>query len=167
MTDAELGSRAQGPASTPCELLVRYEVDPHDERRLSHLRTACAVVASLGAVAILLGDVPIPVFMAAALALLISLAWLAQARKARQRAAAPARYSLAIHRRGFWLDEGKVPLFVPFAEVSGIAVDEERLDIVVTRHHAEAIRLEPRYPGVAIHELMATLRNAWDQVRDR
>jgi hypothetical protein len=149
------------------ELLVRYEVDPGAERGLSRLRTASAVVASLGAVAILLGRVPIPVFLAALLALLVSVFWLAQAQKAKARARTPASHFLAIHRAGLWLGEGREPTFLPFDSVTNIEVDEERLDIVLTRRDAPPFRLEPRYPGVAIHALMDTLRNAWSRWRDR
>jgi hypothetical protein len=152
--------------SEPGALLVRYQVDPRDELWLARLRLACIALAIPGAGLVLLGEVPIPVFMAALLALLISLVWHRQAKKALLRSKAPDRFYLAIHEHGFWLSEGEAPQFVPFSDVRDIAIDEEHLDIVVSRDQ-DTIRIEPRYPGVAIHALMDRLRSAWLVTRDR
>jgi hypothetical protein len=44
--------------------------------------------------------------------------------------------------------------------VQDVQVDEERLDVVVCRKYAAPVSIEPRYPGVEIHALMHTLRDA-------
>jgi hypothetical protein len=148
-------------------LLVRYEVDPAAERSLAVLRSVAAVVVIAAAALVVAGRrVPIPVFLAALLGLLIGPLWLVQARRARARAHEPERHFLAVHARGLWLCEGKEPRWIPFHELTGVIIDEERLDILLVRPDGEPIRLEPRYPGVAIGDLMATLRNAWLAGRD-
>ncbi len=64
------------------------------------------------------------------------------------------------------MGEGRSVTWIPWCEVCDIDVDEERLDIVLTRSSGERLRLEPRYPGIAIHDLMHTLRNAWRETPD-
>jgi hypothetical protein len=148
-------------------LLVRYEVDPAAERGLALLRTVAALAVIAAAALVVAGRrVPIPVFLAALLGLLMGPLWLVQARRARARAHEPERHFLAVHARGLWLCEGKEPTWIDFRDLSGVIVDEERLDILLVRRDGEPIRLEPRYPGVAIGDLMATLRNAWLAGRD-
>lgn len=153
-------------ADEPGPLLVRYDIDPRAELGLARLRTITAILALLGALAMLLGRVPVPVFIAALVAFLASAAWLSQARKARGRALNKAQFYLAVHARGIVLAEGAEPAWLPFRDISAIDIDEDRLDIVVERTTGAPVRLEPRYPGVAIHDLMHTLRNAWLAARD-
>ena len=45
-------------------------------------------------------------------------------------------------------------------DVVEIEVDEERLDVLVRLHAGPPLRIEPRYPGVEIHELVRTLNDA-------
>lgn len=148
-------------------LLVRYEVDPAAERGLALVRTLAALAVIAAAALVVAGRrVPIPVFLAALLALLVGPLWLVQARRARARAQAPERHYLAVHERGLWLCEGGAPAWISFRELTGVICDEERLDILLLRGTAQPIRVEPRYPGVAIGDLMDTLRNAWLAGRD-
>jgi hypothetical protein len=151
----------------PGPLLVRYEVDPAAERGLALLRTVAGLAVIIAAALVVAGRrVPIPVFLSALLALIMGPVWLIQARRARARAHEPERHFLAVHARGLWLCEGKEPRFIPFRELTGVIIDEERLDILLVRRDGDPIRLEPRYPGVAIGDLMDTLRNAWLAGRD-
>ncbi len=147
-------------------LLSRYEVDPARERSLARLRTSAAVLAGLGAVAMLLSRLPFVMLLLAVLALLVSAGWLAQARGLRRRARAPEEHFLALHQRGFELGLGASRTWVPFTTVTDIDVDDERLDIVVAREGQAGLRLESRYPGVEIYALMHTLRKAWHDQND-
>jgi hypothetical protein len=112
-------------------------------------------------VLLLLADVPIAVFMAAVLGLLMALVWFGQGRTAQRVAKSVERYHLSVYRDGFLLSEGEHVQRVRFSDVREIALDEERLDIVVTMASKEPLRVEPRYPGVEIHALVHTLRHAW------
>jgi hypothetical protein len=146
-------------------LSVRFAVTADDQRSVARVRLVSAGVSGAGAVLLLLADVPIAVFLAALLALLMSLVWFGQGRTAGRLARNVERYHLSIYRDGFLLSEGNQLHCVRFADVREISVDEERLDIVVTRAANEPLRVEPRYPGVEIHALVHTLRHAWVQAQ--
>jgi hypothetical protein len=146
-------------------LAVRFAVSADDQRSVARVRLVSAGVSAVGAVLLLLADVPIAVFLAAVLALLMTLVWFAQARTAERVARNVERYHLSVYRDGFLLSEGNKLHCVRFSDVREIAVDEERLDIVVTRAAKEPLRIEPRYPGVEIHALVHTLRHAWSEAR--
>jgi len=141
-------------------VVARFEESASDLRALSRVRTVAALLALLGACAMLLGKLPLPLFLVAVLAILLSAAWLAQARRVRKRAALPAPAALVVYAEGMLLAESERETFVPFREVARIEVDEERLDIVLTRHDGSLLRVEPRYAGVDIHELVRTLDEA-------
>jgi uncharacterized iron-regulated membrane protein len=140
--------------------LARFEASPSDQRALAHLRTACAILAALGAITMMLGTMSVPVLMIALLGLLISVAWLAQARRLRRSAAAPEPGSLTVYGAGYALREHDRNDWVAWSDVEKIEVDEERLDIVVTKRDACRVRIEPRYAGVDLYELVHTLDNA-------
>jgi hypothetical protein len=146
-------------------LAVRFAVSADDQRSVARVRLVSAGVSAVGAVLLLLSDLPIAVFLAALLALMMSLVWFGQARTAQRLAQSVERYHLSVYRDGFLLSEGKDVQCVRFRDVREIAVDEERLDIVVTRTEKEPLRIEPRYPGVEIHALVDTLLHAWREAQ--
>jgi hypothetical protein len=147
--------------------LARFEAERAAELSLARLRMTCAALAAVSSIAVLLGKVPVAVFLVGALGLALSLAWLVQARRSAQRARDPQANYLAVHAKGLlWSEPPRPPIWVAWSEVSGLEVDEERLDIVVSRKAAAPLHIEPRYPGVEIHELVRTLRNAWQSSGD-
>lgn len=143
-------------------LLARFATDARDQRALALVRAVSALLASLGAVAMLLAKLPFVAFLLALLALGISLVWLRVARRAAARARRREPEVLAVHALGFALDEGEHTQWVPWSNVERVAVDEDRLDIVVQRRAGERLRIEPRYPGVDLYELVRTLDDARD-----
>jgi len=146
------------PAHGP--LLVRFEVSASEQRALSRVRMTSAVVAFLGACTMLLGKLPVPVFLLALLGLTLSVAWFAQARRMSRAARAAHRDALAVHAAGLHIDEAGRNLWCSWADVSEVSIDEERLDVVLSLRDAPPLRIEPRYPGVDIHELVRTLDDA-------
>lgn len=149
MSDPELGP-----------LLQRLEVSRADQRSLALVRGGAALVCALCASWLLLSRVSLPVYLIGLLGLLISFAWLAQARRAARAGAAPQAHHLSIHRDGLLLAEAGRLTRLRFAEMVDIEVDEERLDIAVRLRDGRCVHIEPRYPGVEIHELMRRLREA-------
>ncbi len=148
-------------------LLVRFEARRSEELSLARVRMTSAVLAGAASVAVLLGKVPVAVFLVGALGLAVSLAWFVQARRSAQRARGPQATFLAVHANGLgWSDPPKPPLWVAWSSVSELEVDEERLDIRVLLKAASPLHIEPRYQGVESHELVRTLRNAWLRPRD-
>ena len=141
-------------------LLQRFEVSRSDQRSVAIVRGVAAVLCAVCALWVLLSRVPVAVFLAGLLGLVMSIAWLAQARRAARTAASAETHHLSVHRDGLVVAEQTKLTHVRFAEVCDIAVDEERLDIVVTLNDRHCIRIEPRYPGVEIHDLVRTLREA-------
>jgi hypothetical protein len=144
-------------------LRQRLQVAPTDQRWLALVRGGSAALAALGSLALLAADVPVPVFLAALLGLLMSLLWIGQARRALRVARTVETHHLSIYRDGFVVAEGQRVTRVPFEQVRELAVDEERLDILVKLSTGESLRLEPRYPGLEIHDLVRTLHEAREQ----
>ena len=140
--------------------LARFEASPSDQRALAYLRAVCAVLAGVGAVVVLLGRVSVPVFLIALLGLLISLAWLGQARRLRRAAAHSVPTALVVYRAGFLLMDARRNDWLAFSDVERFEVDEERVDVLVTKRDASTLRIEPQYTGVDIYELVHTLDNA-------
>jgi len=143
-------------------LIERFETRREAELSFSRLRLTSAVVAAGASLAVLLARVPVAVFLVGALGLAVSLAWTIQALRSAQRAKNPGATYLAVHTRGLeWADAPKAPIWVAWDAVSGLEVDEERLDVLVSFKAASPLHIEPRYPGVEIHELVRRMRNAW------
>jgi hypothetical protein len=143
-------------------LLVRFSAERGAEMAHARLRMVSAAVSALASICVLLGKVPVVVFLVALLGLILSLAWFAQARKSARRARDPGATYLALHARGLlWSQPPRAPIWVAWDEVSELEVDEERLDVRVSRKAAPPLHIEPCYPGVEIHELVHRLRNAW------
>lgn len=148
-------------------LLERFEVDPATEHAVSRLRLVAAVLAGLGAIAMLLSTLPFTMLLIAVLALLVSAGWIAKSRSIEKRARTPEEHYLAVHARGLLLREGASLTWVPWERITHIDVDDERLDIVLEQGDQAPLRLEPRYPGVEIYALMHRLRNAWRATNDQ
>ena len=142
-------------------ILARFEVSAGDQRALAYLRGICGLLALGGAGAMLLGRLSVTLFMVALLAVLLSLAWLAQARRLSQAARAAVRPALTVHTLGLRLEEPNRNEWLAWTDVTRIEVDEERLDVIVTRRDETTLRLEPRYQGVDLHQLVRTLTEAW------
>lgn len=159
------------PAATPelkGALLARFEVDPHDERVVARVRAVAGLVTATASVLVLLGDLPVPVFLVGVLGLFVSVVWLRKAvvwlrnaRRTAHRAPQANLHFLEVYEDGLLLSEGEHRVAVLWTQVEQVEVDEERLDVVVTRRDAPPLRIEPRYAGVEIHQLVRTLRNAW------
>ncbi|MFT3922513.1 MAG: hypothetical protein QM778_08265 [Myxococcales bacterium] len=148
-------------------MLARFEAEREAELSFARLRRTSAIVLAVGSLAVLLGRVPVAVFLVGALGLALSLAWLVQARRSARRARDPGATYLAVHAHGLeWADGFKAPIWVAWNTVSELDVDEEHLDVRVSLKGASPLHIEPRYPGVEIHELVRTLRNAWQRSDD-
>jgi hypothetical protein len=141
-------------------MVARYTVDRTDMRIFALVRATVAVLALAASGLLLISRVPVVIFGVALVGLLVPLVWLRQAKTARLRAASPEAHCLELYAGGLVLREGPRATALDYREISGFAVDEERLDIVVKRTHGPDFHIEPRYAGVAIHELMDRLSSA-------
>jgi hypothetical protein len=142
-------------------LRERFTVDATDMRIFAWARALIALLALGSAGLVLASSVPVVIFGVALVGVLVSVMWLRQARVAYARARAPAEHSLTLYEGGLVLSEGARRTALPWHEVRAVDLDEERLDIVLKRNNGDTLRIEPRYAGVAIHELMRRLSAAW------
>lgn len=147
-------------------VLARFEVSAREQRVFAWVRGISALLALAGACALLLGELPLPVFAIALLALLIAAAWLGQAVRARRASSHSQQDALIVHADGLSLDELTRRAWVPWRNVERVEVDEERLEVVVIRRGAPALRIEPRYPGVDLYQLVRTLDDARQSAHD-
>jgi hypothetical protein len=142
-------------------VVERFEVDPTDMRIFAWARGLLGLFALFSACILLASRLPVVIFGVAVVGVLIALMWLRQARVAHARARAPEEHSLTVHERGLVLREGTRVCSLAFRDVTAVEIDEERLDIVLKRNTGDTLRIEPRYAGVAIDELMRRLSEAW------
>ncbi|MFM2421305.1 MAG: hypothetical protein RL385_6028 [Pseudomonadota bacterium] len=155
---------ADGCTTTPPPgfgaLVTRYTVDRTDMRIFAAVRAALAVFAMGASGLLLMSRVPVVIFGVALVGVLVPLVWLRQAKTARLRAASPEAHCIELFEGGLIVREGPCATPLNYHEISSFSVDEERLDIIVKRTQGPDFRIEPRYAGVAIHELMDRLSSA-------
>jgi hypothetical protein len=161
---AEPGETAE-PEPDRGALLAEFRGDPHEQLVLARVRTVAGAVALVASAAALLGSLPVPALLVALLGLVMSLVWLRQARRIGRDARNEAPPSLRVHALGLLLTEGERTHWAAWSNVVSIGVDEERLDIVLQRSSGAPLRVEPRYPGVDLYELVRTLDDAWSSAR--
>lgn len=160
MREPDPSSAPNAQAEELGALLWKLEVAPGDQRFLAWVRGSCALMAAACAILVLLAKVPVPVFLAAVLGLLMALVWLRQAARAARSARAPEAHYLAAYQHGLVVREAQKVTRVLFVDVRAIEQDDDVLDIVLQLRNGTRLRIEPRYPGLAIHELVAKLQEA-------
>lgn len=135
--------------------LARFEASPRDLITFAVVRAISGLAVLTGSVLMLLGRLPIALFLVALLGLAMSAVWLRQARKLwrESRTARPA--ALVVYRGGFEVDGS----FTPFDHVEVFEVDLERVDVKVTLRNGETRRIEPQYQGVDLDTLVRTLQD--------
>ncbi|HEY6879679.1 MAG TPA: hypothetical protein VI299_16745 [Polyangiales bacterium] len=141
--------------------LARFTASPRDLTMFALVRGISGVAALLGSLLMLLGRLPIPLFLVALLGLAMSAAWLRQARKLWRQARTAKPAALVVYRSGYEVDRA----FTPFDHVAAFEVDLERVDVKVTMTDGETRRIEPQYQGVDLDELVRTLQDALTATR--
>ncbi len=94
-------------------------------------------------------------------AALCSVGWAASYARASRTIRAAGTHFIAWDARGLTLAVGKDQHQVPWNEITGIVVDEERLVVVIERTSGPGHRIEPRYGGLGVYALGERLRTAW------
>lgn len=99
----------------------------------------------------------------ALLALLVALAWIGGYVRSRRRTApklllrlTPEAVEVVLADR---IDRA------PWADVRGVAVDEDRLVVRIERHAGEALVLDPLWRGLGVYDLERAIRAAWEASR--
>jgi hypothetical protein len=132
---------------------VRFELDDRAERGAAALRAVGAVV-TIGA-GVWLFALP---YMTPRLFALAGFAfgglWLVRAvRMLRNVQRKPATHYLELRPNALILCEGGAEQIVRWEEITQVAIDEDRLLVVVERSNSAALLLEPQYRGVGLRPL--------------
>jgi hypothetical protein len=136
---------------------MRFELDARADRETRALRSAAAIVVL--AAGVWLFTLPFLVPRAFALAGFVFAAlWLRRAFK--QGARQPARHYLELGRDALVLCDGAGEQIVPWPAVESVAIDEDRLVVIVARRDAPPLAIEPHFRGVALHALAEHIQQA-------
>jgi hypothetical protein len=144
----------------PC---IRFELDDRAERGATALRVGAALVTMLAGAWLLLLPYSVPRVFAVA-GLCFAALWLVRAARARRMAKLPAgagpRDYLELRPDALCMRNHGTEQVIPWGEVVSVAIDEDRLMVVVERKNASAIMLEPQYRGTALHPLAEAVHDA-------
>lgn len=138
---------------------VVLHTDRRLERQLGAFRLGAGICAMLGS--LWLHWVAPGVLSWALLLTSLAFALLWGARFFRQQAAAGGSRpspELTLDATGIRLSAPQGPQQVPWAQISDIWIDEDRLQVLVGRHGTEPLRLEPCYEGLNLYTLLSLLR---------
>ena len=142
------------------EQTVRLALDAVAERANDRLRLVAAAIAALAGVWLLALPYAVPRMLAIA-ALVFASLWTARSLRRRADAADPAEHYLELSPAALSLRAGSLIDRVPWPEVAGVAVDEDRLLLRVVRRHGPPLEIEPRYRGLGLHALYDAVAAAW------
>jgi len=143
---------------------MRFELDARADRETRVLRSAAAVVVL--AAGVWLFTLPFVVPRAFAVAGFVFAAlWLRGA--AKQRARLPARHYLELGRDALELCDGGDAQVVPWPAIESVAIDEDRLVVIVARRDAPPLAIEPQFRGVPLHALAEHIQEALQASRQR
>jgi len=144
----------------PC---IRFELDDRAERGATVLRVGAALVTMLAGAWLLLLPYSVPRFFAVA-GFCFAALWLVRAARARRKAKLPAgaepRDYLELRPEALCMSNHGTEQVIPWGEVVSVAIDEDRLMVVVERKNASAIMLEPQYRGTALRPLAEAVHDA-------
>jgi hypothetical protein len=146
------------------ETLLRFELDARADRETRVLRAAAGVVVLIAGV--WLFTLPFLVPRAFALAgFVFAVFWLRNA--AKQRARGAARHYLELGRDALVLCDGGAEQIAPWSAVESVAIDEDRLVVIVERRNAPVLAIEPHYRGVSLNGLAEHIQQALMAARQR
>lgn len=138
----------------------RFELDADAERAVGWLRlVGAALVVAMGTVLVADGAGPVGWVLVVS-AWLVALGWTVAFLRSRRRAQDADAHYLELGPESLRMARGGEPLEVPWRDVRGIEVDEERLVVWVRRGAGPPVKIEPVWRGVGLHELADHLEDA-------
>jgi hypothetical protein len=143
---------------------VRFELDARAQREVAGLRFALGLVLLVAGVWLFALPYLLPRLFAAAGFVFAGL-WLLRGLRAQH--VAVDQYVLELGPDALSLREAGVERSVAWRDVESIAIDEDRLVLIVTRNDAPPLEIEPHYRGVGLHELGDTVQRALMAARAR
>ncbi len=146
------------------EQTVRLELDTQSERGAALLRTAAALLVAVSATWLLALPYAVPRAVAV-VGLVFAILWIARSLRTTARAGDPAEHYLELTDSALCLREGPVSERVPWLDIAGLALDEDRLLLRVVRRQGPPLEIEPRYRGLGLHALYEAVAAAWERAR--
>ncbi|MCA9602038.1 MAG: hypothetical protein R3A78_01480 [Polyangiales bacterium] len=145
----------------------RLALDRHAELGPAALRTVGAVAVTAGSAWLAVAVGSSLAWVVAGIGFLASLAWVGMARVARRRVASASAFALTLDPGGLTLAEPGKELQVRWTDVEDIAINEERLTVVVTHDGGHLLAIEPRFGGLGTHALHDRLLRARTEATTR
>jgi hypothetical protein len=121
------------------------------------LRSAAAIVVLAAGVWLFTLPFVVPRVFAVA-GFVFAAFWLRGA--AKQRARPPARHYLELGHDALVLCDGGDAQTVPWPAIESVAIDEDRLVVIVARRDAPPLAIEPHFRGVPLHALAQHIQQA-------
>ena len=141
---------------------ARFELDVGAQRGVARLRAGAALLALFASAWLFRLPELVPRLFALAGVAFGGL-WLA--RIARAPARSPQAHFLEIGPRALTLAQGGPPQLVSWPDVESVAIDQDRLLVVISRRNAPALELSPDYRGVTLDGLAQRIQDALQAAR--
>jgi hypothetical protein len=91
--------------------------------------------------------------------------WLLRAARARSTQRRPAEHYLEFRPDALCLREGAQEQVVPWHEIISVAIDDDRLQVIVQRKSSAALVLEPQYRGLGLRPMAEAVQDALTRAR--
>ena len=146
------------------EQTVRLELDTASERAGALLRIGAALLVAVAATWLLALPFGVPRAFAVA-GLVFAILWIARGLRATAQTRNPAEHYLELTEAALCLRAGPVSERVPWLDIAGLSLDEDRLLLRVLRRQGPPLEIEPRYRGLGLHALYEAIAAAWERGR--
>ncbi|MGD8859509.1 MAG: hypothetical protein PVI30_05815 [Myxococcales bacterium] len=144
----------------PPELPIRFELDPRAERDASIVRGAAAAILIVAGFWTLLLPFTVPRMVALA-GLIFAGLWLLRAHRDAVAAQHPHEHFLELAADGLTRGEPGEVTTLPWQQLRGLELDEDRLVIRLHPAQGPPIVIEPRYHGIDLYDLRDLIAETW------
>jgi hypothetical protein len=144
----------------PPELPIRFELDPRAGRDASIVRGAAAAVLIVAGFWTLLLPFTVPRMVALA-GLIFAGLWLLRAHRDTVAAQRPHEHFLELAADGITLGAPGQVTTLPWQQLRGLELDEDRLVLRLHPSEGSPIVIEPHYHGIDLYDLRDLIAETW------
>jgi hypothetical protein len=146
----------------PC---MRFELDDRAERGGTALRVSAALITVVaGGWLFALPYLAPRVFALAGF--VFAAAWFVRAMRASKTQRRPTEHYLELRPDALCVRAGAAEQIVPWHEITAIAIDDDRLQVIVERQNCAALVLEPQYRGLGLRPMAEAVQDALTHARN-
>ncbi|MCB9626207.1 MAG: hypothetical protein H6725_02415 [Sandaracinaceae bacterium] len=132
------------------------------ERDMVRARLVAALVTGpCGLLLLLASPGELVLFLLGALCVLASVGWLVAARRGRKRAVERAAWSLTLREDGLSVSTAEGTLDLPRANIVGMSLDDDTLQVVCALADGTELRLDPAWGSLGVVDLHSLLEDWW------